>query len=591
MTSALDQMLELAKSYYQAGQWQQAELLCRQALQIVPGHIETLNLLGLIGVTSGRPALARDCFSEMVRLQPDLDYAHNNLGGILSLMEDLEGAVAAYENAVRLQPANAEAHCNMGTALHRLGKTDQALASYRRAIDHQPNFADAHFNLANVLLDQGKPAEAVASYEQALQVRPDFADAYTNLGHALRDLGKLKESVASYERAARLRPDNAEFHYNMGQALRREDRLDEALVYFQRALQLRPDYAEAYADLAITYQFLGRMQEALANFEPALCLRPDYAEAHLAKASTLLAVGDFEAGWREYEWRFRWKEFPTPPLPGSQTPWDGTPLHGHTLLIRAAEQGLGDTLQFMRYASLLQESGGQVIVEAQPALLPLLRTCSGVAVAFPPGEECPPYDVYAYLMSIPGLMRTTLATIPAHVPYLSADPELIGRWRDELHSYSGFKIGICWQGNPKHQQDRLRSVPLARFIALAKVPGVQLFSLQVGAGQEQLAKLKDDFNVVDLGQKFDANSFADAAAVVRNMDLIITADTAIAHLAGALGAPVWVLLLACPDWRWLLQREDSPWYPTMRLFRQRQFGRWDAVFERITSELRSLLQT
>ena len=626
MTSALDQMLDLARSYYQVGQWQQAEALCRQALQVVPDHVDTLNLLGLVAVSSGQLALARDCFSEMARLQPNLAFAHNNLGGILFQMGDPEGAVAAYKQAVRLQPANPETLCNLGATLQRLGKTEEALASFRQAIQNRPDFADAHFNLGNVHLDLGKPEEAAASYERTLQLRPNFADAYTNLGHALRDLGKLQESIASYEQAARLRPDNAGFHYNLGQALGREQRLDEARIHFQRAIQLQPDYAEAHADLGITYQMQGRMQEALTSLEQALRLRPDYPEAHLAKASTLLTLGDFEAGWREYEWRFRWKEFPTPPLPAVKkgtvplesrglspflppTPWDGSPLHGRTILIRAAEQGLGDTLQFIRYASLLQESGGQVIVEGLPALLSLLRTCPGVAGVFAPGtpltlpsppaaqgrgkgeggEECPPYDVYAYLLSLPRLAGTTLATIPARVPYLTADPELANRWQEELRSYSGFKIGICWQGNPKHKQDRVRSVPLAQFVSIAKLPGVELFSLQVGAGSEQVTALKGDFRLIDLAKRFDSASFADAAAVIQNLDLVITADTAVAHLAGALGAPVWVLLHTCPDWRWLLEREDSPWYPSMRLFRQRQLGRWDAVFDRITAELRTLL--
>jgi hypothetical protein len=342
----------------------------------------------------------------------------------------------------------------------------------------------------------------------------------------------------------------------------------------------------------------GRMQDALASLEQAIRLRPDYPEAHLAQASTLLTLGEFESGWREYEWRLRWKEFLTPPLPrpaktesdppdsGGQTPflptpWDGSPLDGRAILIRAAEQGLGDTLQFVRYATLLRERGGRVIGEVQPALLSLLHTCPGVDAVFADGEECPPYDVYAYLLSVPGLVGTTLDTIPAQVPYISADPGLINRWQEELRGYAGFKIGICWQGNPKHKADRHRSVPLAQFAALGKLPGVQLFSLQVGDGQEQVMGSSGDFSLVDLGKRFDAASFADAAAVIQNMDLVITADTAVAHLAGALRAPVWVLLHTCPDWRWLLER--------MRLYRQSKLGHWEDVFERIMAEVRSLM--
>jgi hypothetical protein len=325
----------------------------------------------------------------------------------------------------------------------------------------------------------------------------------------------------------------------------------------------------------------GRLAEAATCYEQALHLKPDYADAHLNLAYSWFFRGDLEAGWPEYEWRWKRRGFPQPSF--RQPLWDGSSLQGQTILL-FAEQGLGDTLQFIRYAPLVRQHGATVIVQCQEPLLRLLATCAGIHRLVPEGCALPPFDVQAPLLSLPRILRTTLATIPAKVPYLSVDPGLSTHWQRRLSDVEGFKVGIVWQGNPEQARDRRRSVPLLAFTPLAVIPGVRLVSLQKGAGRAQLPDLADRLGLLDMTDRL--KDFADTAALISQLDLVITVDTAVAHLAGALGVPVWLALASSADWRWLLEREDSPWYPSMRLFRQSTWGDWAGVFERLTEALR-----
>jgi hypothetical protein len=297
-------------------------------------------------------------------------------------------------------------------------------------------------------------------------------------------------------------------------------------------------------------------------------------------------MGDFEQGWPEYAWRLKTQELALPPIP--QPLWDGSRLNGKTILLHA-EQGLGDTIHFIRYAPLVKEQGGQVVVVCPSQLTPLLASSPGIDRLVATGMLLPPFDVHAPLLSLPGIFRTNAATIPASVPYIFADPSLVQHWHHELSATPGYKVGIAWKGSSRHKKDRERSVSLEALAPLAAVPEINLFSLQVGPGREELAALGDRFRVTDLGGRFDPESLADAAAAIQSLDLIVTVDSALAHVAGALGTPVWVAVPFSPDWRWQLEREDSPWYPTLRLFRQRLPGQWPEVFERIAVELRKLI--
>ena len=323
-----------------------------------------------------------------------------------------------------------------------------------------------------------------------------------------------------------------------------------------------------------------------------------------------MLLGDYEQGWPEYEWRWTQPGFTRRQF--TQPAWDGSDLAGRSILLYA-EQGLGDTLHFIRYAPLVSQRGGKVIVECQPALVRLLKGVEGIDKLIAESSPLPPFDVQAAMFSLPAIFHTTVGTIPATVPYLHADPKLIDKWRHELNSRSrqpggtvattrsgparqagptgAFKVGIAWQGSPTYGYDNLRSIPLEKFARLTQIEGVQLISLQKGPGSEQLGAVQGRFPVMDLGKQLDETSgpFMDTAAVMKNLDLVICSDTAVPHLAGALGVPVWVALPYVPDWRWLLECEDSPWYPTMRLFRQTQDGKWDDVFERIAAALKKKL--
>ena len=600
------------------GRYAEAVAAYREALRLRPGFVEALNNLGNALVNQGHTADAVATFQEVLRLRPDYIQAHNNLGAALRNLGRWEEAAACYRHALRLLPTYADAHNNLGEVLDKLGKLDEAVASYREALRLQPDYPEACTNLGVTLVKQGKLDDAIRSHRQALALRPAYADAHNNLGNALLAAEKTEEAATSYEAALRLRPDHPETLANRGIVLAKQRKYDEAVASYEQALRLRPDYPEALGNLGNVLLEMGKPAEALMRYEEALRIKPDYhdahynwgqahlnqgrfdeaigkfdtalagkkdyPEAHMGRAVAWLMLGDYEKGWPEYEWRFKTKEFG--PLPYTQPVWDGSPLHGRTILLHA-EQGLGDTIQLIRYAPLVKQAGGTVIVACQKGLHPLFRTCAGIDRLVATDAALPPFDVQASLLSLPLIVGTTVSTIPAEIPYLAADPKLIEHWRGELDRYPGFRIGIAWQGNPQFGVDRHRSYPLPHFAALARVPGVRLFSLQKGYGQDQLRNLGGRFAVIDLAPRLDegGGAFLDTAAVMKNLDLVICPNTSLVHLAGALGVPVWLPLARAPEWRWLWGREDSPWYPTARIFRQERAGEWDEVFTRMAVEL------
>jgi hypothetical protein len=402
---------------------------------------------------------------------------------------------------------------------------------------------------------------------------------------ALLQQKELTEAVARFQGALRLRPDIAQFHSNLGMALSEQGNLAEAEACYRQALRLKPDFAGAFSDLGAVLVDQLKLTEAVACYEEALRLNPGYAEVHMNLAYALLLQGDFDRGWPEFEWRWKCRDSPPPSF--REPLWNGSRRPGQRILL-FAEQGLGDTLHFIRYAPLVQETGASLIVQCPRPLLRLLATCAGIDRLVFEGTDPPAHDIQASLVSLPRIFQTRLETIPAQIPYLSADPELCARWRERLSGVREFRVGIAWQGNPIHIHDRHRSVPLLAFAPLAGVPGVRLVSLQKSPGREQLSGQGERLGVLDLADHL--GDFADTAALMSNLDLVITVDSAVAHAAGALGIPVWVALSRVPDWRWLIEREDSPWYPNMRLFRQTTRGHWAGVFERLTEALRQQVE-
>jgi tetratricopeptide (TPR) repeat protein len=581
-----DELLDRARQCHRAGDLRQAEQLYRQVVQLQPGsaaaHYGLGHALGEQG--QWQPALAH--YREALRLQPDSPEVHNDLGVALAALGQHDEAAARLREAVRVRPDFAPAHRNLGVLLAQQGQPEEGFRCLEEALRLQPGDAEALYNLGNVLRQLDRTDEAVARYQKSLQVQPGRADAYNNLGLALIQSRRFGEAAVLLRQGVRLRPEMASGHNNLGLALTDLGRFGEAEVCFHEALRLQSGYVDAHNNLGIAYRKQGRLDEALACFQVALWLDPRSVGAHFNRALTLLQQGNLAEGWAEYEWRWQFEHMTPPSF--AEPRWDGTPLAGRTILL-TTEQGLGDTIQFIRYAPLLQRQGAQVVVECPAALVPLLRTCAGIDRLLARGEPLLAFDTWAPLLSLPGLLGTTLNTIPAEVPYLHAEPARVEAWRQRLAEERGFKVGVVWQGARKYPDDHWRSVPLARFAPLAAVEGVRLVSLQKGPGTEQLRTVR--FPIAELTPELDAEggAFLDTAPVMKNVDLLVMSDTSVTHLAGALGVPVWLATSAAPDWRWLSAREDSPWYPTFRLFRQTRLGDWTDVFERLAAELRRLV--
>ena len=497
---------------------------------------------------------------------------------------DLRQAARLYQQILQAEPRHADALHLFGVIHHQVGRHDLAIQHIRSALQEKPNLAAAHCNLGCALQSLGQLDEAIASFRQALHLDPDYPEAHNNLGIALRLQDKPAEAVDCFQEALRLRPGYGEALANMGLALQKLGRLDEAVGYHEEALRHMPTRAEVHNNLGFARYEQGKLAEAAACYDQALRLQPNFAEAHFNRALQLLLQGNFAEGWPEYEWRWRSRNFPVPPsakLLMAQTLWDGSPLQGRVILVHA-EQGLGDTIQFARYAALLKRNGaGKVLLLCPPELQRLMQLCPGIDHVFtqPP---FPAFDVGAFLLSLPRLLGTvSVDYVPAHVPYLDCDQNLVKHWEARLTALGvtrpNLRVGIAWQGSLRHPGDHWRSLPPELFAPLAQKPGVRLISLQKGPGSEQLDKIPGQ--VLAVGSEF--SDLADTAALIRCLDLVISVDTVLVHLAGALGVPVWVALPKVPDWRWLLQRQDSPWYPSMRLFRQSEPGQWADVSNRI----------
>ena len=639
----------------------------------------------------GRSNEAIDGYHKGLSIEPTNTEARLALAMILAGLSQTSEAIQQWQTVVQQHPEHSQAIHNLGVAYAQQGEPGESVRHFRRALQLKPDYAEAHYNLANVLNNadvKGKPTadpalpgtrlsrreEAIRHYLAAIRIRPSYAEAYHNLGSLLTELGRPAEAVVWLRQAVRLcaasspnRPaptppstrtanspvrersrifeayaeDDFLAHSSMPSALNQLGlaftalaRYREAERCYNRALDYKPEMADVHSNLGNLFQERGRLPEALASYELAMAQDPDSVSTRWNRALSLLQVGKYELGWREYEWR--WKRKQTPARPFRQPRWDGSDLKHGTLFIYM-EQGLGDILQFIRYAELARSRVGRLIVECPYFVMPLLERCHGIDELIP--EERNPqevdttdvrgrtgtasrpcqFDVQIPLMSLPAVLRTTLETIPNQVPYLFVEQTRIDKWRDILaqvadsasqrrgHSGSvrhdssaigdtsdavrqpsSVQVGIVWQGNPNHRLDRYRSIKLAEFAPLARIPGVQLVSLQKGPGAAQIEELPQLFPIwkPPIVEEMTAEALLDTAALMKNLDLIICVDTGTAHLAGGLGLPVWTLLSAIGEWRWLLKREDSPWYPTMRLFRQQKLGRWRPVFHKIASELR-----
>ena len=553
-----------------------------QALAIRPDYAEALNNRAVTFQELKRFDEALESYQRALAIRPDYAEAHNNRGNTLQELKRFDEALESYEQALAIRPDYAEALNNRAVTFQELKRFDEALESFERALAIRPDYAEAHNNRGNTLQELKRFDEALESYQRALEIRPNYAEAHNNRGNTLQELKRFDEALESFERALAIRPDYAEALNNRGNTLQKLGRFDEALEGYERAVAIRADYAEAFNNRGNALQELVRFDEALESYERALAIRPDYAACHVNRAFLLLQTGRFAEGWQGYEWRRKIDDGTARPLSGPE--WTGGDTNARRLLFYF-EQGLGDTIQFSRFACSVAARGGEVLLEVQPSLGGLLGSLEGVKV-IRNGATLPEHDAELPLMSLPHVLGATLETIPRDVPYLFAEPARVEAWAKRLPA-GQFRVGIVWQGKSTADVDIGRSIPLRSFAPLCRIPGLTLISLQKYDGAEQLAHLPPGMTVETLGAEFDAGSdaFVDCAAVMMNLDLVISSDTAAAHLAGALGRPVWIVLKHVPDWRWMMDREDTPWYPTARLFRQARRDDWDEVFERIAGEL------
>ena len=565
------------------GKLPQAGELYAQVLAVRPDYFEALHMLGLIKLQQGDAAGALRLMLGALQARPKSPEVLLNFSLVLDALGRYQDALDALDLALSIKKRSVEANNNRGAILEKLGRNDEALECFRRALEIKPGHTDALYNQACVLRKLGRHAEALKSFDRAITLKPDHAKAYNNRGTSLEALGARDEAIASYERALTIDPNFVEALNNRANALLKERRHEEALICYERALAIDPFHAEVLNNRGNALAEIGRHQEALASCSAASAVNPNYVNAQWHGALLKLRLGDYAGGWPQYEWRWQRQENAKHKHHFAQPLWLGdVSVSGKTVLLHH-EQGFGDTIQMARYAPLLVKQGARVILGVQPPLKSLFEGIGEGIEVLGSGEPIPPFDLHCPLMSLPLAFCTELATIPADVPYLSVPGDRLEAWEARLLPRAGLRVGLVWSGNATHRDDHNRSIALAKVAGLFGTPGVQFFSLQKDLREADAQLLAADARVIDLARDF--GDFRDTAAAAALMDVVISVDTSVAHLAGALARPVWVLLPLCPDWRWLTGRNDSPWYPTAKLFRQPAIGDWDSVVADVGAEL------
>ena len=628
---ALQALFNEGLALHQAGRLDEARERYDAVLAADPDHFDALHLKGVTCIQAGQLLRGAELIERATRIKPLVAAAHGNLANALNGLGRHEEALASCDRAIALTPDYAEAHGNKGLALYQLGRVEEALASYGRVVSLRPNLAKAHYNQAVMLRELERLEPAVASFDRAIALDPNAAEAHGGRGIALRELGRaeealvscgraialnpayaeahlnqaialrelrrVEEALAAYDRAIALKLDYAEAHSNRGNALCDLQRYGEALIGYERAIALKPDYAEAYRNRGVLLMDFRRLEDAVADFDRAIALKPDYAQAHYNRAVSRLMAGDYAQGWAEYEWRWQAGQGGAARAPTAPLWLGGENLKGRTILLHA-EQGLGDVLQFCRYVPKVAALGARVVLEVYPGLDRLLASLEGVNAVVVRGRRLPPHTLQTPLASLP-LALGAAGPDEGQGAYLSADPQAAAAWAARLAADgASLRVGLCWAGGTRPDQavadavDRRRSLPLEAFAPLAEIEGVQFYSLQKGPPAAQLAQAMargwSGPPIIDLTEAL--NDFADTAALVANLDLVITCDTSTAHLAGALGKPVWILNRFDACWRWLTDRAESPWYPSARLFRQPTPADWGSVVEMVRGELAALAQ-
>lgn len=545
----IDEALKLAQQHHVAGRLQEAEQLYRQILQQVPNQPDALHLLGILAIQVNRPDVAVELISRAIAIQPNQAGYHSNL---------------------------AEAH-------RKMGNLEAAEAECRQAIALNPQLAPAHANLGTILIDRQQPQDAEAALSKALEINPNLPGALSAMTAVSVGLGKIDQAIEHGQRAIAAAPGDAVAHNNLARALELAGDLEQAETHYRRGVELDPQNADVQANLGEIVRQRGDILQAVQWWRKAIAIHPNHSRAGWALALGLLTLGEYDEGWKLYARRFEFGQAAESRREYSVPHWTGQDLTGKTILLYP-EQGYGDVIMFSRFVDVLANKGARVLLQAQPEMVGLMKNVQGVSQALGSGEPLPPFDFHQSLLTIPSVIGLRTDTIPATVPYIHVEPAQ----REAMAKHmavdsSKRKIGLVWAGRTDSTERGKRPIPLRLLEPILQLPGVTFFSLQLGSAASQLSQVSTSMPIVDLSSHL--HDFADTAAAISNLDLLISVDTAAAHLAGAIGAKVWTLLPFAADFRWFLDREDSPWYPTMRLFRQRHRGDWDEVISRVRDEL------
>jgi tetratricopeptide (TPR) repeat protein len=622
-------MLAQGRSLHQQGRLADARTIYNHVLAREPKNFDALNLLGVIAAGERDYELAAQLMGKAVAIRPNEAMLHFNLGLVLRGLKRLDEAVASFQRTIAAHPDFDQAHFNLGLCLQGLGRSAEALTSFQRTIGIKPDFvaahiacgitlleverpqdalvrfdsaialspeqAVAHFYCGNTLFELKRMHEAAVSYSRAIAIQPNDANALFNCGNALKELQRFKDAIDHYDGAIAIQPVHADAHCNRGLALHELNRNAEAICSYDRAIELNPGDADAHFNRGISLAALGHIEDSLVSYETAIAISPTFAEPHWNKSLLLLSQAKFEQGWQLYEWR--WKTRGGINRGASQrnvhSLWLGhESLAGKTILLHA-EQGLGDTIQFCRYAKLVKGLGATVLLEVPKPLVGLLSNLEGVDQVIEQGSALPAFDYHCPLMSLPLAFKTRLDTIPSSQRYLHAQPTKVAQWQQRLGPALRPRVGLVWSGGFRPDQPELwalnkrRNLPLDQLKVL-KGLDLDFISLQKGepAESEFAAEQQAGWDGPAIANySADLQDFSDTAALIETLDLVVSVDTSVAHLAAALGKPVWILNRFGSCWRWLQDRTDSPWYPTVRLYNQRSAADWEEVMHRVRQDL------
>jgi tetratricopeptide (TPR) repeat protein len=532
---------------------------------------------------AGRTAQAEAVYRRILSEKPNLAPVLHLLGVLLGQTGRSEEAIELIRRAIRLDPSSASFHRNLAGVLKNVGQNEEAAEEYRRALSLRENDPESWRGLGDSLFALDRFSESADAHRKAIEIKPDYVEAHNNLGMALSKLEYWDQAAAAFRAAIALRPEYPRAQHSLGIALKSLGQYDEAIACYRTALAQKPDFVDAWTNLGAALAATMDHAGALAAFDRALKIQPDNAQAHWSLALSLLASGDYSAGWPEYEWRWKTGDTALRPPNFPNPLWDGADPAGRRILI-FVEQGFGDAIQFIRFIPQLLKLNGTFLMECPPELLTLFDRWPDLQI-IPRGQPLPEFDLHLPLLSIPRILGITLQNLPGEIPYLFADTTKIEKWKQRVGSGKQVNIGLVWAGNPQHRQDRSRSANLAAFAPLASIDGLRFFSLQKGEAAAQAENPPAGLTLID--HAGELHDFSDTAAFVSALDLVISVDTSIVHLAGAIGKPVFLLLAFSPDWRWMIGRSDSPWYPSVRLFRQPKPGDWAPPIAEIVETLRT----